>query len=187
MIFNAQYFLVLISYITSCVICQMLVVCIWIEGMLWITKKFKQKNSLKQKKWTWTNLQCSELVHLSLLQGYGVEDGAFCAVFDGHGKNGHTVSKIVKNKLPSLLLSQRNSIAKIIHSSKMGSDQSKNFLRWKDACMTAFKAVDRELKFLPTLDCSCSGTTAAVVIRQVTGTSMLPYRVNTCPTRVTRH
>ncbi|KAH6783849.1 Protein phosphatase 2C family protein [Perilla frutescens var. hirtella] len=107
-----------------------------------------------------------------IYEGYGVEDGAFCAVFDGHGKNGHIVSKIVRNRLPSLLLSQRNSIAKIspsTHNSKLGSDQlgqDKNFLRWKDACVSAFKAVDREIKFLNTLDCSCSGTTASVVIKQ---------------------
>ncbi|KAH6756329.1 hypothetical protein C2S51_038915 [Perilla frutescens var. frutescens] len=119
-----------------------------------------------------------------IYEGYGVEDGAFCAVFDGHGKNGHIVSKIVRNRLPSLLLSQRNSIAKIspsTHNSKLGSDhlgQDKNFLRWKDACVSAFKAVDREIKFLNTLDCSCSGTTASVVIKQVeiTGNSMLPHR-----------
>ncbi|XP_057799785.1 probable protein phosphatase 2C 72 [Salvia miltiorrhiza] len=91
-----------------------------------------------------------------LFQGYGVEEGAMCAVFDGHGKNGHIVSKIVRNRLPSLLLNHR----------KMGSDQSKNFQRWKDACITAFKAVDREIQYLETLDCSCSGTTATVVVRQ---------------------
>ncbi|KAL1552365.1 putative protein phosphatase 2C 72 [Salvia divinorum] len=91
-----------------------------------------------------------------LFQGYGVEEGAICAVFDGHGKNGHAVSKIVRNKLPSLLLNHR----------KMGSDQSKNFQRWKEAAITAFKALDREIQFLETLDCSCSGTTATVVIRQ---------------------
>ncbi|KAL0311894.1 UNVERIFIED_CONTAM: putative protein phosphatase 2C 72 [Sesamum radiatum] len=79
-----------------------------------------------------------------LFQGYGIEDGAFGAVFDGHGKNGHIVSKIVRNRLPSLLLSQRNGIAKISpsavstkQSDRLESDQSgpsKNFLKWKEAC-----------------------------------------------------
>ncbi|GMI80364.1 hypothetical protein like AT5G26010 [Hibiscus trionum] len=41
-----------------------------------------------------------------LYQDYGMEGGAFCGVFDGHGKNGHIVSNMVRNRLPSLLLSQ---------------------------------------------------------------------------------
>ncbi|KAK4412589.1 putative protein phosphatase 2C 72 [Sesamum alatum] len=110
-----------------------------------------------------------------LFQGYGIEDGAFGAVFDGHGKNGHIVSKIVRNRLPSLLLSQRNGIAKISPSavsSKLSekdqseSGASKNFLRWKEACVSAFKVMDKEIKLLDSLDCSCSGTTAAVVVKQ---------------------
>ncbi|TKY74923.1 phosphatase 2C 72 [Spatholobus suberectus] len=32
----------------------------------------------------------------TLRQGYGTEDAAFCGVFDGHGRNGHIVSKIGK-------------------------------------------------------------------------------------------
>ncbi|KAI3468147.1 hypothetical protein Pfo_024810 [Paulownia fortunei] len=111
-----------------------------------------------------------------LFQGYGIEDGVFGGVFDGHGKNGHIVSKIVRNRLPSLLLSQRNSIAKISPSAlntrqneQLESDQSgpnKNFLKWKEACTSAFKVMDREIKLLDSLDCSCSGTTAAVVVKQ---------------------
>lgn len=119
------------------------------------------------------------LTFFRFLQGYGVEEGAFCAVFDGHGKNGHTVSKIVRNRLPSLLLSQRNSIA------KLGSNgQSKSFQKWKDACISSFKAVDKELQYLETLDCSCSGTTATAVIRQVNETSNLSILVNCASSKV---
>ncbi|EEF45811.1 probable protein phosphatase 2C 72 [Ricinus communis] len=108
-----------------------------------------------------------------LHQGYGEEDGAFCGVFDGHGKNGHIVSKIVRNMLPSLLLSQKNALAKtkIIadgNTQKIedGLFPSKNFHLWNEACISAFKAMDKEVKLQESLDFSCSGTTAVVVVRQ---------------------
>ncbi|GFP88064.1 probable protein phosphatase 2c 72 [Phtheirospermum japonicum] len=99
-----------------------------------------------------------------LFQGYGTEEGAFVGVFDGHGQNGHIVSQIVRNRLPSLVLSQRNAISKIITSPS--SRPSKNFQKWKEACISAFKVMDKEIKFLDTVDCSCSGTTAVVVVKQ---------------------
>ncbi|KAK6161935.1 hypothetical protein DH2020_001776 [Rehmannia glutinosa] len=98
-----------------------------------------------------------------LFQGYGIEDGAFVGVFDGHGKNGHIISNIVRNGLPSLILSQRNPIPQ---SEKLESESSKSFLKWKEACVSAFKVMDKEIKFLDTVDCSCSGTTASVVVKQ---------------------
>ncbi|KAL0017581.1 hypothetical protein SO802_004650 [Lithocarpus litseifolius] len=113
-----------------------------------------------------------------LYQGYGVEDGAFCGVFDGHGKNGHIVSKIVCNRLPSLLLSQRNALAKTYTVANDSTFQnhvesidgelrpSNNFHIWKEACISAFKLMDKEVQLQKKLDSSCSGTTAVVVIRQ---------------------
>ncbi|XP_028053426.1 probable protein phosphatase 2C 72 [Camellia sinensis] len=97
-----------------------------------------------------------------------MEDGAFCGVFDGHGKNGHTVSKLVRNKLPSLLLNQKNALTKINKEREDGETMvpKKTFHKWKEACISAFKAMDKEIKLLESLDCSCSGTTAVVVIRQ---------------------
>ncbi|KAG6674420.1 hypothetical protein I3843_15G036700 [Carya illinoinensis] len=114
-----------------------------------------------------------------LHQGYGVEDGALCGVFDGHGKNGHVVSKLVCNHLPSLLLTQKSSLSKIntavadddsLQNHMEGIDDesmpSKSFHTWKEACITAFKAMDKEIKLQENLDCSSSGTTAVVAIRQ---------------------
>ncbi|CAL5431830.1 unnamed protein product [Camellia sinensis] len=97
-----------------------------------------------------------------------MEDGAFCGVFDGHGKNGHPVSKLVRNKLPSLLLNQKNALTKINKERVDGETMvpNKTFHKWKEACISAFKAMDKEIKLLESLDCSCSGTTAVVVIRQ---------------------
>uniref|UniRef100_A0A6N2LLR6 PPM-type phosphatase domain-containing protein n=1 Tax=Salix viminalis TaxID=40686 RepID=A0A6N2LLR6_SALVM len=108
-----------------------------------------------------------------LHQGYGGEHGAFCGVFDGHGKNGHIVSKIVRNRLPSLLLNQKNASSKMRtatdHSSEReddGSVPSESFHKWKEACISSFKVMDKEIKLQGSLDCSCSGTTAVVVLRQ---------------------
>ncbi|XP_040997434.1 probable protein phosphatase 2C 72 [Juglans microcarpa x Juglans regia] len=113
-----------------------------------------------------------------LHQGYGVEDGALCGVFDGHGKNGHVVSKLVCNHLPSLLLTQKSSLSRINAAvadddslqNMVGIDDesmpSKSCHIWKEACISAFKVMDKEIKLQENLDCSCSGTTAVVAIRQ---------------------
>lgn len=97
-----------------------------------------------------------------------MEDGEFCGVFDGHGKHGHVVSKLVRNRLPSLMLSQKNALSsssiKVNGEVVMPSD---DFYKWQEACVKAFKVMDKEVKLQESLDCSCSGTTAVVVIRQV--------------------
>ncbi|KAH9620931.1 hypothetical protein KSS87_010172 [Heliosperma pusillum] len=84
-----------------------------------------------------------------LNQGYGTEDGVFCGVYDGHGLNGHMVSKVVRNQLPSLILHQRK------------------FMEWDDAFVTSFKAMDEEIGLLlDNLDLTFSGSTAVVVVKQ---------------------
>ncbi|XP_044463369.1 probable protein phosphatase 2C 72 isoform X2 [Mangifera indica] len=112
-----------------------------------------------------------------LCQGYGVKYGAFCGVFDGHGKNGQIVSRIVRDQLPSLVLDQKSALAKMEvtnnRSQKIGIERldgeeapSNEFYKWQEACVGAFKVMDKEVKLQENLDCSCSGTTAVVVIRQ---------------------
>ncbi|CAJ2675260.1 unnamed protein product [Trifolium pratense] len=105
----------------------------------------------------------------SLYKGYGMEDGAFCGVYDGHGRNGRIVSKIVNNSLPSLILSQKNALEEINGVDNKQNQFSKNFLNMKEAILGAFKVMDEEVKLQENLDCSCSGTTAVVVIRQGEG------------------
>ncbi|OIW03403.1 hypothetical protein TanjilG_12000 [Lupinus angustifolius] len=116
----------------------------------------------------------------SLHKSYGMEDGSFCGVFDGHGRNGHIVSKMVNKHLASLILSQNNAIAKIdttensdvsddntsSHVDTPESDSTLKFQKWKQAIFSAFKVMDKEVKLQENLDFSCSGTTAVVVIRQ---------------------
>ncbi|KAK6927301.1 PPM-type phosphatase-like domain, partial [Dillenia turbinata] len=109
-----------------------------------------------------------------LLQGYAMEDGAFCGVFDGHGKIGHEVSKKVRNHLPALVLGQKNALAKIgnvtndsgerIDDELLGSN--KEFLMWKEACLNAFKVMDKVIKLDERLDSFSSGTTAVIIIKQ---------------------
>ncbi|GLT85509.1 hypothetical protein SLE2022_036980 [Rubroshorea leprosula] len=105
-----------------------------------------------------------------LYQDYGFEDGVFCGVFDGHGKNGHFVSKMVRNRLPSLLLSQKTSMEMNgrgrVEKLDGESMHSLNVLQWGEACVSAFKVMDKEIKLQENLDCSCSGTTAVVVVRE---------------------
>lgn len=111
-------------------------------------------------------------------QDYGVEDGAFCGVFDGHGQNGHLISKTVKNRLPSLLLKQKIALTNINGEINYNNFEkynetvdgelisSENYNAWKKACTNAFKVMDKEIKLTENLDCSYSGTTAVVIVKQ---------------------
>ncbi|XP_026449217.1 probable protein phosphatase 2C 72 isoform X1 [Papaver somniferum] len=91
-----------------------------------------------------------------LQQGFGVNDGALCGVFDGHGRNGQVVSKLVRELLPSLLLDQKN-------SSTNGEDYVED---WSKACIGAYQVMDDELRSRENLDCSCSGSTSVTIIKQ---------------------
>ncbi|XP_027941644.1 probable protein phosphatase 2C 72 isoform X2 [Vigna unguiculata] len=119
----------------------------------------------------------------SIHQGYGTEDGTFCGVYDGHGGNGHRVSKIVSSRLSSLILDQKNVLEKIdaikngchnttsknhVGTMKENSDAN-NFQKWKEAIVSAFKVMEKEFKLQHNLDCSGSGTTAVVIIKQGEG------------------
>lgn len=114
----------------------------------------------------------------TFLQGYGVEDGVFCGVFDGHGRNGHRVSKVVRDRLPSLLLDHRNALLLSDEDHDSDAESSEDFDdssisspemfdEWKEACVSAFKAMDKELGMDADLECRCSGTTAVTIIKQV--------------------
>ncbi|KMT17974.1 hypothetical protein BVRB_2g033200 [Beta vulgaris subsp. vulgaris] len=83
-----------------------------------------------------------------LYEGYGMKDGTLCAVFDGHGRLGHKVSKFIRNQLPSLLLDQRKS------------------MKWNEAFVSTFEAMDEEIKLHEDVDFINSGTTALVAIKQ---------------------
>ncbi|KAI4316551.1 hypothetical protein L6164_024525 [Bauhinia variegata] len=108
----------------------------------------------------------------TLYQGYGMEGGVFCGVFDGHGRNGHVVSKMVNGRLSSLLLSQKNALANgngiqnHVNTEDDHSATNQNFQNWKEAIVSGFKVMDKEVKLQDNLDCFSSGTTAVVVLKQ---------------------
>ncbi|CAA7017235.1 unnamed protein product [Microthlaspi erraticum] len=91
-----------------------------------------------------------------LYLGYGTGDAELCGVFDGHGKNGHMVSKMVRNRLPSLMSTLKNELNQESH---VCEEEHK----WEKACFSAFRLVDKEL-LLQVFECSFSGSTAVVAI-----------------------
>ncbi|KAM1464125.1 hypothetical protein ACFXTO_043830 [Malus domestica] len=118
-----------------------------------------------------------------LCQGYGKEGEALCGVFDGHGKFGHRVSQLVRSNLPSLLLNKMKALdhqrvtaeAEVDGSQNPvsckdnepeDSETSKKFQKWKEAFVSSFRVMDKEIKLQQNLDNSCSGTTAVVVVKQ---------------------
>ncbi|GJY46333.1 probable protein phosphatase 2C 72 [Tanacetum coccineum] len=111
---------------------------------------------------------CDHFILIKALKDYGMKNGVFGGVFDGHGRNGQIVSKFVRNKLPSLIINQRN--ATMTKGKTVNYDQdefeSKDFQIWKEACYSAFKVMDKEIKLMEHIDCSCSGTTAVIIIKQ---------------------
>ena len=121
-----------------------------------------------------------------LCQGFGMEDGVFCGVFDGHGRCGQFTSKLVRDYLPFMILSHRNalfladadddlafsdaspssSMDSSGNSSPQASASTQLLEEWREACTNAFKAMDNELKLQGNMDCSFSGTTAVCAIKQ---------------------
>uniref|UniRef100_A0A0D9YPH6 protein-serine/threonine phosphatase n=1 Tax=Oryza glumipatula TaxID=40148 RepID=A0A0D9YPH6_9ORYZ len=128
-----------------------------------------------------------------LCQGFGMEDGVFCGVFDGHGRCGQFISKLVRDYLPFMILSHRNALllaaaddddvddaafsddaarSSSTDSSGNSSPQpsasasAQMLEEWRQACANAFAAMDGELKLQPNLDCAFSGTTAVCAIKQ---------------------
>ncbi|CAE6121665.1 unnamed protein product [Arabidopsis arenosa] len=97
--------------------------------------------------------------HAILYLGYGTRETELCGVFDGHGKNGHMVSKMVRNRLPSVLLALKEELNQ---ESNVCEEESN---KWEKACFTAFRLIDRELN-LQVFNCSFSGSTGVVAITQ---------------------
>ncbi|RZC49862.1 hypothetical protein C5167_018285 [Papaver somniferum] len=96
-----------------------------------------------------------------LQQGFGMDAGVFCGVFDGHGKNGQIASRLVRSWLPGLILNQKKAISSLDLVFNKDSVEE-----WSKACIGAYKVMDKELKLQENLDCSCSGTTSVTVIKQ---------------------
>ncbi|EEF44478.1 probable protein phosphatase 2C 52 isoform X2 [Ricinus communis] len=112
------------------------------------------------------------------------EDMTFCGVFDGHGPHGHLVARKVRDALPIKLLSFLHSIQSRQNESgqtcfkgnskksdvgdceKDASTEDKLNSVWREAFLKSYKAMDKELRSHPNLDCFCSGSTAVTIIKQ---------------------
>ncbi|KAG0464171.1 hypothetical protein HPP92_020240 [Vanilla planifolia] len=118
----------------------------------------------------------------------------FCGVFDGHGPNGHMVARRVRDSLPLKVRanwevslegdeSRQNSICRsgsIISEatkSRLFKEESGSlteleenlpevYTKLKESFLKAFKFMDNELKLHSNIDCFCSGTTAATLVKQ---------------------
>lgn len=116
-------------------------------------------------------------------------DVTFCGVFDGHGPHGHLVARKVRDTLPLKLLSFLKSCqTKEFGSSvtccsvdpksdstdleKNDSVEDKISSLWRDAFLKSYKAMDKELRSHPNLDCFCSGSTAVTIVKQGTNLFM---------------
>ncbi|XVE92805.1 hypothetical protein REPUB_Repub01dG0133800 [Reevesia pubescens] len=112
------------------------------------------------------------------------EDVTFCGVFDGHGPHGHLVARKVRDALPLKLLSsmhfyqsRQNGSGRTCFkgnskksdggdSEKDGSAEDRLNSLWREAFMKSYKAMDKELRSHPNLDCFCSGSTAVTIVKQ---------------------
>lgn len=121
------------------------------------------------------------------------DDVTFCGVFDGHGPHGHLVARKVRDALPLKLLSFLHShqskqngsgtacfkadLKKLDtgDSEKDSSTEDKLDYLWREAFLKSYKAMDKELRSHPNLDCFCSGSTAVTVVRQVWKGPILLY------------
>ncbi|PSS14456.1 Protein like [Actinidia chinensis var. chinensis] len=111
------------------------------------------------------------------------EDVTFCGVFDGHGPHGHLVARKVRDALPLKLLSFLHSCeSKQIGSGSAcctgnltsdggdpeedGVTENKVDSLWREVFLKSYKAMDKELRSHPNLDCFCSGSTAVTIVKQ---------------------
>lgn len=113
------------------------------------------------------------------------EDAIFCGIFDGHGPHGHLVARKVRDVLPIKLLSFLHSYQSRSNGSNTtcfkgnlkrsdGGDSEKDCSAedklnsiWREAFLKSYKAMDKELRSHPNLDCFCSGSTAVTIVKQV--------------------
>ncbi|KAK4368541.1 hypothetical protein RND71_012333 [Anisodus tanguticus] len=116
-------------------------------------------------------------------EDFMAEDVTFCGVFDGHGPHGHLVARKVRDALPLKLVSilqsfdsKRNGSTAnccsgnpkldVMEPDKDGGMEDKVDYLWREAFLKSYKAMDKELRSHPNLDCFCSGSTAITLVKQ---------------------
>lgn len=116
-------------------------------------------------------------------EDFMAEDVTFCGVFDGHGPHGHLVARKVRDALPLKLASflqsfdskhngstanccNVNKKLDVVDPDKDGGMEDKVDYLWREAFLKSYKAMDKELRSHPNLDCFCSGSTAITLVKQ---------------------
>lgn len=116
-------------------------------------------------------------------EDFMAEDVTFCGVFDGHGPHGHLVARKVRDALPLKLASflqsfdskhngstanccSVNKKLDVVDPDKDGGMEDKVDYLWREAFLKSYKAMDKELRSHPNLDCFCSGSTAITLVKQ---------------------
>lgn len=117
-------------------------------------------------------------------EDFMADDVTFVGVFDGHGPHGHLVARRVRDALPLKLLSFLNSCqtkedgssgtccngdlkTEGVEAEKDGLIEDDFSSLWRDVFLKSYKAMDKELRSHPNLDCFCSGSTAVTIVKQV--------------------
>uniref|UniRef100_A0A0V0IN27 protein-serine/threonine phosphatase n=1 Tax=Solanum chacoense TaxID=4108 RepID=A0A0V0IN27_SOLCH len=120
---------------------------------------------------------------LVVWEDFMAEDVTFCGVFDGHGPHGHLVARKVRDALPLKLASflqsfdsnhngstanccSVNKKLDVVDPDKDGGMEDKVDYLWREAFLKSYKAMDKELRSHPNLDCFCSGSTAITLVKQ---------------------
>ncbi|CAI9089472.1 OLC1v1024055C1 [Oldenlandia corymbosa var. corymbosa] len=116
-------------------------------------------------------------------EDFMADDVTFCGVFDGHGPHGHLVARKVRDALPLKILStmkssdtkQNGSGANcckgdpkldVVDPEKNGSTENEVDHLWRESFLKSYRAMDKELRSHPNLDCFCSGSTAVTIVKQ---------------------
>uniref|UniRef100_M8BPM6 protein-serine/threonine phosphatase n=1 Tax=Aegilops tauschii TaxID=37682 RepID=M8BPM6_AEGTA len=124
---------------------------------------------------------------------FGSKDGTiFCGVFDGHGPQGHLVSKMVRDLLPVKLsaniardeykelsnnrvtngTTEGDAVQTVVEDTDATLGAVENggypeiFTALRTSFLRAFYVMDRDLKSHKNIDCLFSGTTAVTLIKQ---------------------
>ncbi|KAK8467262.1 hypothetical protein PHAVU_007G001500 [Phaseolus vulgaris] len=106
------------------------------------------------------------------------DDAVFCGVFDGHGPHGHLVAKKLRDSFPLKLIAQWNSInpnttysyRNFFNTSfddfQHDSVAPTNIATLRQSFVRACKTMDSELRDQNQIDCSSSGSTAVILLKQ---------------------
>ncbi|CAL0316303.1 unnamed protein product [Lupinus luteus] len=118
---------------------------------------------------------------------YSKGDTILCGVFDGHGPNGHMVSKKVRDSFPLKLIAQWDLLSNnkdglndlsncissapeetestLVDAKTIATGHEFDFKTMRKCFLRACKVMDKELK-LNDIDCFCSGTTAVTLLKK---------------------